>query len=133
VRGALNVFLVVAAVELLHAGDSGVGFLTAALGAGGLAGAFASLSLTGRRLAPSVAAGLVLWGAPLAGIAAFPHESAALVLIAVIGIGDSLLDVGGYTLMQRLVPHAVLTRVLGVNWGLVMLSTGIGSIISRAD
>ena len=32
--------------------------------------------------------------------------------------------------MQRLVPHAVLTRVLGVNWGLVMLSTGIGSIIT---
>src|SRR5436190_17640344 len=56
VRGALNVFLVVAAVTLLHAGDSGVGFLTAALGAGGLVGAFASLSITGRRLAPPVAA-----------------------------------------------------------------------------
>ena len=51
VRGALNVLIVVLAFRLLHAGGSWVGFLTAAIGAGGLIGAFASVSLTGRRLA----------------------------------------------------------------------------------
>ena len=38
VRGCLNVLLVVAAFDLFHAGSSGVGYLNAALGVGGLCG-----------------------------------------------------------------------------------------------
>ena len=37
-RGFLNVFLVVIALDLLDMGDSGVGVLTAAVGAGAVAG-----------------------------------------------------------------------------------------------
>src|SRR5262249_17104983 len=74
VRGLLNVILVVAAFRLLHAGDSGVGFLNAAFGGGGLVGGLAGVALVGlRRLARPFAAGLVMWGAPLALIAAWPH------------------------------------------------------------
>ena len=42
VRGLLNVLLVVAAIELLGMGESGFGWLNAALGAGALAGGLAS-------------------------------------------------------------------------------------------
>ena len=75
VRGILNVLLVVTAFRLLHTDDSGVGLLNAAFGAGGLAGGLLGLGLVGlRRLARPFAAGLVIWGAPLALIAAWPHE-----------------------------------------------------------
>ncbi len=128
VRGALNVFLVVVAFRLLDTGESGVGFLTAALGAGGLVGAFFSLSIAGRRLALPFALGLLLWGLPLVIIGAWPEVGIALVMVAVIGAGNSVLDVAGLTLLQRLVPNDVLARVLGVLWGVAMLAMGIGSI-----
>jgi hypothetical protein len=45
VRGALNVLIVVSALELLDLGDSGVGILTAAIGVGGMLGAVGALQL----------------------------------------------------------------------------------------
>jgi MFS family permease len=130
VRGALSVFVVVASIRLLDMGESGVGFLTAAIGAGGLIGAFASLSLTGRRLAAPFAFGLVAWGMPLVAIGIWPEASVALLMMAVIGAGNSVLDVSGLTLLQRLIPNDVLARVLGVLWGVAMAIVGVGSIVA---
>ena len=48
VRGALNVLLVVVAIDVLDMGESGVGILTAAFGVGGILGATAGVSLVGR-------------------------------------------------------------------------------------
>jgi predicted MFS family arabinose efflux permease len=130
VRGALSVFVVVASIRLLDMGESGVGFLTAAIGAGGLIGAFASLSLAGRRLAAPVAFGLVAWGAPIVAIGIWPDAAVALLMMALIGAGNSVLDVSGLTLLQRLVPNDVLSRVLGVLWGVAMAMVGVGSIVA---
>jgi MFS family permease len=130
VRGALNVFLVVVALRLIDTGESGVGFLTAALGAGGLVGAVGSLSLAGRRLALPFAAGLAFWSLPLAAIAVWPRSAVALVMVAVIGAANSVLDVAGLTLLQRLVPNDVLARVYGVLWGLATAAMGVGSIVT---
>ena len=129
VRGALNVLIVVLAFRLLHAGGSWVGFLTAAIGAGGLIGAFASVSLTGRRLAVPFGLGLLLWGLPIAALGLWPNKVTALVLLAIVGIGNSLEDVGGFTLLQRIVRDEVLARVLGVLWGLAMAGVGVGSVV----
>ncbi len=49
VGGAFNVFVFVAALELLDLGDSGVGLLNAAFGFGGFLGAAVSLALLARR------------------------------------------------------------------------------------
>ena len=132
VRGALQVFVVVASIQLLGIGESGVGFLTAALGAGGLIGAFFSLSLAGQRLASPFASGLVLWGLPILVIGVWPEAAVALLMMAAIGSGNSVLDVSGLTLLQRLVPNEVLARVLGVMWGLAMAMVGVGSIVASA-
>jgi predicted MFS family arabinose efflux permease len=130
VRGILNVMLVVASFRLLDSGESGVGFLNAAFGAGGLVGGLAGLGLVGlRRLARPFAAGLVLWGAPLALVGAWPHEAWALTCLAVVGAGNAVLDVSGFTMIQRGIDDAVLARVFGVFEILVVTAVGVGSIL----
>ena len=129
VRGALNVLIVVIAFRLLHAGGSWVGYLTAALGAGGLIGAFASVTLQGRRLAAPFGVGLLLWGLPIAALALWPHKVWALLMLAVVGVGNSIEDVGGFSLLQRIIHDDVLARVLGVVWGIAMAGVGIGFLV----
>ena len=130
VRGILNVLLVVASFRLLDAGDSGVGFLNAAFGAGGLVGSLAGIGLVGlRRLARPFAAGLVMWGVPIALVAAWPHEIWALTCLAVVGAGNAVLDVSGFTMIQRGIDDAVLARVFGVFEMLAVSAVGIGSIV----
>ena len=131
VRGLLNVLLVVTALRVLDIGDSGVGFLNSAFGAGGLAGALAAVSLVGRRrLANPFSLGLVFWGAPIALVGAWPAGAWALVCLALVGAGNAVLDVSGYTLIQRSVDDSVLGRVFGVFEILVMASIGLGSILA---
>jgi len=72
IRGALNVLIVVIAFRLLHVGGGWVGFLSGAVGAGMLVGGFASMALAGRKLAVPFGIGLLLWGIPIALIAAAP-------------------------------------------------------------
>ena len=50
VRGCLNVLIVVAAYRVLHAGAGAVGYMTAAIGVGGLLGALGAMTLGGARL-----------------------------------------------------------------------------------
>jgi hypothetical protein len=70
-RGALVVLIAVLAVHVLGLAGSGVGWLTAAFGAGGLAGgAVAAAAVRVTRLGRSFIAGLLLWGVPLAFLAA---------------------------------------------------------------
>jgi MFS family permease len=130
VRGCLNVLIVIGVFRLFDAGDGGVGYLTAALGAGGLLGAFGALTLQGKRLAVPLGFALVFWGLPIALLAASPSFAAAVLLLAVVGAANSIEDVAAFTLLQRIVPDAVLTRVLGLAWGLVMGAVGLGSIVA---
>ncbi len=61
-------------------------------------------------------------------IAPRPGFTTAIVLLAVVGAANSVEDVAVFTLLQRLVPDVVLTRVLGVLWGLAMGAVALGSI-----
>jgi len=131
VRGLLSVMLVVASIELLGLGEEGVGYLNAAIGAGGFLGALATMMLVGRsRLAGTFSLALVLWGAPIALLGVLPHPLIAVVLLAVVGVGNAVLDVSGFTMLQRGVPNAFRGRVFGVLEALVMLMVGIGSVLA---
>ena len=130
VRGCLNVLIVVTAYQVLHKGATEVGYLAAAIGAGGLVGALGAVSLRGERLAPPFAWALVFWGVPIMLIAPLPYPVTVIVLLAVIGAANSVVDVSGFTLLQRTVPDEVLTRVLGVTWGLAMGAVAIGSFVA---
>jgi cyclic nucleotide-binding protein len=130
IRGALNVLIVVVAFRLLDVGAGWVGFLSGAVGAGMLVGGFASMALAGRKLAVPFGVGLLLWGIPIALIAAVPYRLTALLLLALVGIGNALEDVAGETLLQRLISDDLLGRVLGVMFGGATLGMGIGAIIT---
>ena len=131
VAGALNVLIVVMALELLDMGEAGIGFLNSAVGIGGLLGGFAALALLSRnKLASDFAVGLVLWGLPIALIGIFPNTALALVLLGVVGVGVTLVDVAGLTLLQRAVPDEVMTRVFGVVQSVFVGTLGLGAIIA---
>lgn len=130
-RGALTVLTVVVAIELLETGEPGVGILTAAIGAGAVLGALGASLLVGtRRLGAWFAVGVALWGMPVTLIGVFPQQVAALGLVACIGVGNSLIDLAGFTLLGRLAADEVLARVFGVLESLVALSIGVGAIVA---
>ena len=130
-RGALMVLTVVVAIELLGTGEPGVGILTAAIGAGAVLGSLSASLLVGtRRLGAWFAVGVALWGAPVTLIGVFPQQVAAFCLLACVGIGNSLIDLAGFTLLARLAADAVLARVFGVLESLVALSIGCGAIVA---
>jgi MFS family permease len=131
VAGALNVLIVVSALELLDLGEAGIGFLNSAVGIGGLIGGLAAALLVGRsRLASDFGLGLVLWGIPIALIGVYPEAPLALVLLGIVGVGTILVDVSGITLLQRSVPDEVLTRVMGVVQSVFVGTLGLGAILA---
>ncbi len=78
VAGASLVFVVTLALDLLDLGRSGVGYLDAVMGIGGLVGGFVALVLAQRgRLALDFGVGVLLWSAPLLLIAAWPTVGVA--------------------------------------------------------
>jgi predicted MFS family arabinose efflux permease len=130
-RGALTVFTVVVALDLLRTGEPGVGTLTGAIGAGAVIGSLiASLLVGSRRLAQWFGVGVALWGLPIALIPLFPRQATALTLLACVGIGNALVDVGLFTLMARLAPDQVLARVFGLFESLISLAVGLGALIA---
>jgi MFS family permease len=132
-RGALTVFSVLVAVDLLDLGQAGVGTLTAAVGAGAVLGSLFALVYVGnRRLATWFGAGVAIWGLPLVILATSPSQPAALLLFALIGVGNALVDAGVFTLVARLVPERVLARVFGLVESVGALAVGAGSVVAAA-
>jgi MFS family permease len=131
VDGMLNVLIVVVALKLLDTGQAGVGFLNSAVGVGGLLGALAAAALVGRgKLAADFGVGIFIWGLPIALVAVWPNQIFALVLLGVVGIGNTLVDVSGMTLLQRAAPEDVLARVFGVLESLLLVTPALGAVVA---
>ena len=129
VRGLLTTLIVVVSVGLLGLGEPGVGLLTGAIGAGGLIGGVFGLTLAGRqRLAPAFAVALAFWGLPIAVIGAVPFAALAVAALIVTGASNALLDVSGFTLLQRDLPNRSRMAVFALFEGLVALGVAVGSV-----
>jgi CRP-like cAMP-binding protein len=130
-RGCLTVLTVVVAIDLLETGDPGVGVLTAAVGAGGMLGSLLAFGLVGRgRLALWFGVGVALFGAPLVLVGAVPEQAPTIVLLGVVGIGNALIDVGGFTLLARLADETVLARMFAGFEAILTLGVAAGSLVT---
>ena len=133
VEGAVDVLVVVVAIELLDLGGAGVGWLNACWGAGGLAGGAAALALLGHgRLAAGLAGGGLLVGLPLMAIAGLSAPWAVGALLVLLGVGYALIEVAGLSLMQRLSSEDSLGQAFSVIESSYWLATGLGAIAAPA-
>jgi MFS family permease len=155
VAGAAVVFEVSIALGLLGLSRSGLGYLNATLGIGGLVGGFLALVLVQRgHLARDFGFGVFLWSAPLLLVAVWPTVAAAVVVMVLLGLANSVVDVNGFTILQRITPEEKMSRVfgalesaligtmaigsllmpiliktLGIRWGLVVIGAGVAATV----
>jgi Na+/melibiose symporter-like transporter len=127
-RGCVSVLVVVVAIDLLGGSDADVGLLSAAVGVGAVLGSLLASMVSWRgRLARCLGGGVALWGAPLTVLAGVPEAAAALVLLAFVGIGNALVDVGAFTLLARLSPERSMARVFAAFEGVLTLGVALGA------
>jgi MFS family permease len=132
VDGMLNVLLVVISLQLLE-NEGAVGYLNSAMGIGGLIGALVTAALvTRRRLATDFGIGIFIWGVPMALIAVWPQLAWALLMLGIVGIGNTMVDVFGMTLLQRSAPESVVARVFGVLESALLISVALGALATPA-
>jgi MFS family permease len=130
VAGASLVFDVAIALSLLDLGHSGVGYLNAMLGVGGFVGGFVALLLAqGGRLARNFGIGVLFWAAPLLLVAAWPTVGAAVAVMIMLGLANSVVDVNAYTILQRVTPEAVMARVFGAMESAVIGGMAVGALL----
>jgi predicted MFS family arabinose efflux permease len=128
IGGAVNVLVVAAAIDLLDLGASGVGLLNSAIGVGGVLGTVAALILVTREhLASDLGFSLLIRGAAIILIGVVPETIVALPLLVVMGVGNTVIDVSGTTLLQRVAPDEVLARVFGALHTMLILGLGLGA------
>jgi MFS family permease len=72
---------------------------------------------------------LLLWGLPIAVIGLVPSTGVALAALAVVGVGNALLDVSGFTLLQRGVPSTARSSVFSVLEVVGGVGISIGGIV----
>jgi MFS family permease len=129
IAGASLVFGVAIALDLLEMEEATVGLLDALVGVGGLIGGFVALMLASRgRLAVDFGFGVALWSFPLLLIVAMPELGPVLVVMALLGLGNSLVDINAFTIMQRLVPDEVMGRVFGAVDSALIAGMALGSL-----
>jgi len=129
--GAIDVFTVVVAIDLLGLGDSGAGFLGAVNGAGGVIGAIAMTTFSrGNPFARYLGIGLLLMGLGLLLAGLWPVLAAVLAGFLLVGIAGGQIDIAAQTLLQRTVGEGHLGRVLGIYEGLYWGSLGIGALLA---
>jgi MFS family permease len=111
IAGASLVFEVTIAADLIGIGAEGVGYLDSVMGVGALAGGLLAIALARRgRLASDFGYGVMFWAVPLVLVTIWPAAGAAFLAMFIVGVANPIADVNANTIMQRVVPDAVLGR-----------------------
>ncbi len=131
-RGLVNVFVVTACVTIFGLGESGAGPLFAAIGVGGLLGSLGLVGATTRRAAVPFLAGVALWGFPIVLIALFPNAVFAWFALLLLGVGNAVEDVFGFTILNRSIGDDVAARAFGAFWASAAISVAVGSLLAPA-
>ena len=129
--GALTVFMVIIAIDQLHAGPEGVGYLNAIMGSATVLGGVIVLGRTTKgRLGADMVTGVLGWSVPLLALAAFPSPVTAVVALAVIGLADPFVNLGFETIPQRIAPARVISRVYAATESALIGAMALGAAIA---
>ena len=108
IEGAIDLLVVVLAVQILAIGPGAAGYLSAAFGAGGLLGATVAVLFAGRRLALPLAAATLIGGLALGALALVSTVLVAVLLLVLVGAARTVQNVAAQTLLQRSTPLDVI-------------------------
>jgi len=129
--------LVLLAIQTLHLGSRGYGFLLAASAVGSVIGGLVC-PLLARRLGflPSLVIGGAIDAAVFVGIGVAPNAAVAAVMLAGQGFGVTLWNVVTVSLRQQIVPSDLLGRVNSVyrmlGWGLMPVGALAGGFVAHS-
>jgi MFS family permease len=132
VVGALDLLVVILAINVLGRSSGWVGYLQFAFGMGALLAATVSVVLVGRRLGGPILAAALAFSGALAAVAFGPGLAGTAALLVVAGAGHCLLEVATRTLLQRSVPPELIGRIFGVLEGLMMAGLAVGALLVPA-
>ena len=125
------VLQVLVSKQRLGLGDEGIGWLLAAVGAGGLAAApFASRLAAGARAGTALAVSGVFLGGPLIFLSLVREPAVAFALMFVEGIGNVTFEVLAITLLQRLVAGEAVGRVFGLQDSVTAVTQVLGTVMA---
>jgi hypothetical protein len=130
--GALDLLCVILAVNYLHMGPGGPGFLNAALGGGALLAGLVTAFLVGRRhLANTLTVTLSIAVVALALIGAIPRVAPVILLIGTVGLAGAVFDITGRTLLQRSAPSDAIAGSFSILEALMDTGLALGAVLVR--
>jgi MFS transporter/cyclic nucleotide-binding protein len=129
IEGAIDLLVVVLAVQILAIGPGAAGYLSAAFGAGGLIGAGAAVLLVGRRLAVPLVAAALIGAVALGALALASTVLVAVILLVIVGVTRSVQSVAAQTLLQRSTPLDVMVCAFALIESLRDLGMAFGALV----
>jgi cyclic nucleotide-binding protein/MFS transporter len=132
VVGALDLLVVILAINVLGRSSGWVGYLQFGFGIGALLAATVSVVLVGRRLGGPILAAALTFSGALAAVAFGLGLGGTMALLVMAGAGHCLLEVATRTLLQRSVPPELIGRIFGVLEGLMMAGLAVGALLVPA-
>ncbi|MFL5685043.1 MAG: cyclic nucleotide-binding domain-containing protein [Chloroflexota bacterium] len=128
--GALNVLIVIVAIDVLGYDEQAAGFLAAVTGVGALLGSVVATTLVGReRIAGPLLGSIVGFAVAVAAVGLGSTPGPVVIALVATGIGWSVAWVAATTMIQRLVGDDVMTRVFGINESLQTGAESLGGLV----
>ncbi len=128
--GSFDVFFVAVAFDELGRAGSTVAMLSAGFAAGGLTASAVMRRRSTWGLSTATAAGALLLSLPLIPLGHVAHLATALVLVGILGAGNALVEICGYTMLQRSSSESMTSRVFGILRSWFFLASSVGAAIA---
>jgi MFS family permease len=121
--GALDILAVVLAIDIFSSGEAATGYLTAAIGLGGVIGSLvAGVLILRRRLRPVIVIAVGAFSASLVLLGIASYLAIAFLAITLAATSNLVLDIVRMTIFQRVVPDAYRGR-----FGGLLMTTGVAA------
>ncbi len=130
--GALDVVFVAVAFDQLGLGGGATALIAAAFAAGALAGSVSVSRRTGWRLTSFISGGVLLATLPLTVLGEPTEIGMVMVLVALLGSGHALMEIGAQTLLQRTSSERMTSRSFGVLDSSSLAAAAVGAAVAGA-